>query len=373
MKKIGIFGWGIVAPKSPDIGVFEKNLDRATSWLEPFDGFGPSHFLVGRPDFDFTVYRPWIDARFEPRKYSVLSEKMGNMVKYAVGAFIQALGQNPGIEDLLKELGTRAHVYVGTGLGDFPLQYKLVLHYHKAQKRWNRFWCRKARHSELAAYRRASRSGQQRLLEKLNAPEDPCGLDPEDDAYEDALEAWYAFWVLRSDGLRAYLEELRAIESESVADDIDASKSHLIRHKTSARRKLNKKHGCPTEPWSAVNPNLLWNIPNIPAAQISMLGGITGPTFAPVAACSGFGTALKLAVNAIRLGQAKAAVIGTTDPEPHPLSVGTFFGARVLAHDGQDLQALHRAAGHSRRRRGLYLDRRRSRLPHETRVQAFRP
>jgi 3-oxoacyl-[acyl-carrier-protein] synthase II len=40
-------------------------------------------------------------------------------------------------------------------------------------------------------------------------------------------------------------------------------------------------------------------------------------------------------LNAIQLGQAKVTVIGTTDPEPHPLSVGTFFGARVLSHDGQ--------------------------------------
>ena len=49
---------------------------------------------------------------------------MGNTVKYAVGAFIQALGQNPGLEPLLKELGPQAHIYVGTGLGDFPLQYE---------------------------------------------------------------------------------------------------------------------------------------------------------------------------------------------------------------------------------------------------------
>jgi 3-oxoacyl-[acyl-carrier-protein] synthase II len=100
MKKIGIFGWGVVTPKSPNIDVFEQNLDRATSWLEPFDGFGPSHFLVGRPDLDFTVCKPWIDARFEPRKYSQLNDKMGNTVKYALGAFIQALGQNPEIEEL---------------------------------------------------------------------------------------------------------------------------------------------------------------------------------------------------------------------------------------------------------------------------------
>jgi 3-oxoacyl-(acyl-carrier-protein) synthase len=335
MKKIGIFGWGVVAPKSPNIDVFEQNLERATSWLEPFDGFGPSHFLVGRPEFDFTVCKPWIDARFEPRKYSQLNNKMGNTVKYALGAFIQALGQNPGIENLLRELGTEAHTYVGTGLGDFPLHFKLALVYHKAQKRWNRFWCRDAHHGELAAYRQASPDDRQRMVEECGAPEDPDRLDVEDEGYEDAEEAWYAFWVHRSDGLRTYLDELKTIESESVADDIEKGKGHLIRHKTAARHKLNKKYGCPIEPWNAVDPKLLWNIPNIPAAQISMLGHITGPAIAPVAACSGFGTALKLAVNAIKFEQARVAVVGTTDPEPHPLSVGTFFGARVLSHDGR--------------------------------------
>ena len=89
-KRIGVFGWGVVAPKSPDIDTFENNLKSATSWLEPFDGFGPSNFLVGRPEFDFAVYKSWIDARFEPRKYSQLQSKMGNTVKYAIGAFIQA-------------------------------------------------------------------------------------------------------------------------------------------------------------------------------------------------------------------------------------------------------------------------------------------
>lgn len=335
MKRIGIFGWGVVAPKSPDIDVFEKNLERATSWLEPFDGFGPSHFLVGRPEFDFEVCKAWIDARFEPRKYAQLNSKMGNTVKYAVGAFIQALGQNPGLEALLADLGTEAHVYVGTGLGDFPLHFRHALDYHRAQQRWNRFWCRSEHHGELAAYRQADPGGKAALRARRGAPEDPAFIDAGDERREEVEEAWHAFWVQRSDGLHAYLEELKCIESESVADDIEKEKGHLIRRKTSARRKLNQKYGCPAEPWNAVDAQLLWNIPNIPAAQISMLGRITGPTFAPVAACSGFGTALKLGVNAIRLGEARAVVVGTTDPEPHPLSVGAFFGARVLSHDGR--------------------------------------
>lgn len=335
MKRIGIFGWGIVAPKSSNVETFERNLAQATTWLEPLQGFGRSNFLVGRPEFDFSVYKSWMDERFGPRKYSQLDEKMGNMVKYAIGAFIQSLQQNPGMDKLLQDLETQAHVYVGTGLGDFSLQYDRVLVYYKAQKRWNRFWCQEDKNKELAAYHHASSDEKQRIRNQLESPPDPAGMDSSNESYEDAQEAWYAFWIQRSDGLKRYLEELREIEAEGLTGDIDTGKMHLIRRKTGARRKLNSKYGCPIEPWNAVDPTLLWNIPNIPAAQISMIGKITGATFAPVAACSGFGTALKVAMNAIQLGQAKAAVIGATDPEPHPLSVGTFYGARVLSHDGQ--------------------------------------
>src|SRR5439155_1462948 len=161
-------------------------------------GYGPSNFLVGYPDFDFEAYHAWFDDRFAPAKFAQLNDKMGPMVKYASGSFIQSLKQNPGIEQYLQSLGTKCHVYVGTGL-----------------------------------------------------------------------------------------------------------------------RALNKKWGCPEEPWASVSPNLLWNISNIPAAQISMLGKITGPAFAPIAACASFGVAAKMAVDAIALGEATAVVIGMTDPPPH--------------------------------------------------------
>jgi 3-oxoacyl-(acyl-carrier-protein) synthase len=333
--RIGIFGWGVVAPKSPDIGAFERNLSRATSWLEPFDGFGPNNFLVGNPEFDFERYKPWIDKRFEPRRYSQLESKMGNTAKYAVGAFIQALEQNPGMEPLLQELGSQAHVYVGTGIGDFPLQYELILRYYRAQKNWNRFWCRDEHHQELKAYRTLSHGEQADLRETCGAPVDPAGVDTEADDFDLAEEQWYAYWVSRSDGLRQYLERMKEVEGESISGDIDNGKGPLIRRKMSARRKLNAEYGCPTEPWNAADPSLLWNIPNIPAAQISMLGHITGPAIAPVAACAGFSVSVKMALDAIRSGQARVCVIGMTDPEPHALSVGAFFGARVLSHDGR--------------------------------------
>lgn len=335
MKRIGIFGWGIVAPKSPNIGTFEKNLDRATNWLEPLRGFGPCNFLVGSPEFKFSDYRPWIEDRFKPRKYSQLDEKMGNTVKYAIGAFIQALNQNPGIENLLERLGTQAHVYVSTGLGDFPMHYEKAIRYYKAQQRWNRFWCQENHHRELAAYRKAALPEKKQIIEDVGAPQDPEDVDPLEEHYDDISENWYVFWVMRSNGLQRYLDELKTIEAQSVIGDIETGKVHLMRRKSSAMRKLNVKYGCPTEPWNAVDAKLLWNLPNIPAAQISMLGKITGPAFAPVAACSGFGTALKMGINAVRMGQAKAVVVGATDPEPHPLSVGAFYGAKVLSHDGR--------------------------------------
>ena len=46
-------------------------------------------------------------------------------------------------------------------------------------------------------------------------------------------------------------------------------------------------------------------------------------------------TALKCADYAIQLGEAKVAVVGVTDPPPHPLSVGALYGARVISNDGQ--------------------------------------
>src|SRR5262245_27746684 len=116
-KRIGIFGWGIVAPKSPDIETFRHNLASSDSWLAPFNGFGPDNFLVGTPQFDVDAYEGWVSERFAPRHFQRLVDKMDYPALYAVGAFIQALGQNHGLEEVLQKLGGETHVYVGTGLG----------------------------------------------------------------------------------------------------------------------------------------------------------------------------------------------------------------------------------------------------------------
>jgi 3-oxoacyl-(acyl-carrier-protein) synthase len=114
---------------------------------------------------------------------------------------------------------------------------------------------------------------------------------------------------------------------------VESSKLAVIKEKRTRNAKLQKKWSAPEPPWNAVSSDILWNIHNTPASQVSMLGKIVGMTFAPVAACSSFGYGLKLAFNAIQLGEAKAVVMGMTDSAPHPLTVGGFYNARVVSAD----------------------------------------
>lgn len=327
MKRVGVYGWGIVAPKSPDIEAFAENLQHAESWLAPFEGFGPSTFLVGTPTFDFAEYKDWIDTRFPPTRFPQLVSKMDPFALYAIGAFIQALGQNPGIEEVLQELGTEAHVYVGTGLGAFGAIHDASLKLDRAQRLWDRFWARPERCEALRRHLDGASPDE-------DAPPDPSGLDDPDER-EDAQRAWNAYWAARSDDLHRYLEELAEIEDLSVGGEVEAGKMSLLRERERRRSKLLERWEAPDPPWTRVSAKVLWNIPNIPAAQVSMVGKITGLSFAPVGACATFGVCLKLAMDAIRRGEAKAVVVGAADPPPHPLTVGAFHAARVLAAGGK--------------------------------------
>ena len=307
-SRIGVFGWGTVAPKSPDIDAFARNLAESSSWLAPFDGFGPNNFLAGTPDFQFSRYKSWIDERFPPRHYQTLVEKMDLPTQYAVGAFIQALGQNPGLDQELRSLGTAAHVYVGTGIGNVDTLYHASLELYRAQRQWDRFWSQLENNSALRAAGETCPAGD-----------------------EDSEAAWRHQWMERSPELSAYLAELAAIEDVTIdGPNVDGAKLNAIREKEKRRTKLREKWQAPEPPWN-VSANVIWNLHNTPAAQISILGHIHGLTFAPVAACSTFGVALKLAMDAIRRGEAKVVVVGATDPPPHPLIVGAFYTGRVLS------------------------------------------
>lgn len=173
-KRVGIFGWGVVAPKSPDIETFRNNLEHSNTWLEPFEGFGPNNFLAGNPEFCFDRYAEWINARFPPRHFRNLKEKMDSLALYALGAFIQALGQNRGLEAELKELAGKAHVYVGTGLGSLETTYRASVALYEAQKQWNRFWAQPERNAELRRYL-ASGPEERLSSEEIPAPPEKSG------------------------------------------------------------------------------------------------------------------------------------------------------------------------------------------------------
>lgn len=336
--RVGVFGWGIVAPKSPNIDVFKAKLECSESWLTPFNGFGPDNFLVGDPEFHFADYQDWIGSRFAPRHYQKLKEKMDYPALYAIGAFIQALGQNPGIESELQNLRKETHVYVGTGLGALETTYQASVQLHEAQRLWNRFWAEPEHNSALRAHLNgASGEGSS----NAGVPPDPSATTKD---IGDKEAHWNRYWMERSPELHEYLEELAEIDSLGIDGAIESGKLHAIREREKGRLKLQEKWQAPEPPWN-VSANLIWNIHNTPAAQISILGRITGLSFAPVAACSTFGVALGLAMQAIQCGQAKAVVVGATDPPPHPLTVGSFYNARVLSADRKVSLPLTRLRG----------------------------
>lgn len=341
--RIGVFGWGIVGPKSPTIDAFRKNLASSETWLSPFNGFGPDNFLVGMPQFDFEDYKEWIDRRFAPRHFQTLREKMGVPTLYAIGAFIQALGQNPGLEGEIKALGSRAHVYVGTGLGAVDTAYQSSIQLYEAQQRWDSFWAKPERNAALRDF-----LAKGCKTTEGDVPPEPASVSEENQPA--ARRAWNQYWMRQSSDLQTYLEELAAIDALSIEGHIEAGKLNTIREKEKRRIKLQERWHAPEPPWK-VSANLIWNIHNTPAAQISILGKITGPAFAPVAACSTFGVALHLAMRAIQTGDAKIVIVGATDPPPHPLTVGSFYSGRVLSADRNvsvpltRLQGTHVAGG----------------------------
>jgi 3-oxoacyl-[acyl-carrier-protein] synthase II len=334
--RVGVFGWGIVAPKSPNIEAFADNLQSSESWLAPFNGFGPDNFLVGMPEFRFADYRSWIDARFPPRRFMQLEEKMDLPSLYAIGAFIQSLDQNRGMEEVLQRLGSQAHIYIGMGLGNIGTIHNASIALDRAQRTWDRFWAEPSRNAELRRYLAGESQPD------VNTPAHPALVA--ENAREAAEQEWLHYWAARSPELAIYLEELAEIENLSIDGEVESAKLSVIREKNRLRARLQKKWGAPDPPW-LVTADVVWNIPNTPAAQVSMIGQITGLTFAPSAACSTFGVALRLALRAIECGDAKAVVVGATDPPPHPLVVGAFYTARVISAEGRVSVPLTRLQG----------------------------
>jgi 3-oxoacyl-[acyl-carrier-protein] synthase II len=332
-RRIGIYGWGVVAPGARDVAALEALLRSGRTALTASHRaeLGSGLFATGDPDFTLADYDAWIAQRHGDAYLARMRTKMGENVQFAVGATIQALQCDGRLEPLLRELDEGCQVFIGSGVSDLPESYRAAASLARATRIWNRFW---GQASHCAARRRYE--SERTLPPGAPPPGDPSSLPVDSEDRADALLVWDAYWAERSDELRLFLDRFGAIEQMG-ADDEDHEKAHLnaIRKRVRAHRALVEEMGCPPPPWTAVSPNLIWNIQNAAAAQITMLLNVHGAAWAPVGACSTFGVALKCGRDAILRGEAKAAIVGTTDPRPDSALVGAFHSARVMPGIGE--------------------------------------
>jgi 3-oxoacyl-[acyl-carrier-protein] synthase II len=322
-RRVFLYGCGIVAPGAASLDQFLEDIWNQRVNLVPEPALNNA-FLVGKPKFQFEKYRDWISSRFAPARFTQISDKGGENVYMAVGATIDALTTQPSLEDALKKLDPGVSLCMGSGLGDLPVIFSQGKNWDRTCWAWNHFWADPERNAECAGWRKGAR-------EIEGVPTDPLEQPADSLARVDAWARWDEFWANRSSLLKDYVREFIDIEGGTVGADVAADKLKLIRAKAKAGKQLQEKYGCPTPPWEAVNPTLLWNLPNAPAAQISMLLNLHGSSWNSNGACATFGLLLHEALKDIHTGRSEAAIVGTVDNTPPPEVVSAFFGARVLA------------------------------------------
>jgi 3-oxoacyl-[acyl-carrier-protein] synthase II len=348
-SRVGIYGWGVVAPNAPDVAEFRKLVGAGRTALATghSGATGERLFAVGQPSFDFESYRSWIVARAGETRYNQIRDKMGENCLFALGAFVQAVSTAPGLEEALRSLDEACHVCVGSGLGDLPQAYAAYDSYQSARRIWNRHWA-SAEHCtarrDFEQHGRAPASG-------TVPPSRPDAFAVDSLERLAALEDWNAYWAGESAQREQFESEYMAIERVEVDSDLKNGPLNAIRARERARRSLLQRTGCPPPPWTRVGSELVFSVQNVPAAQISMLLGTHGPAWAAVGACSTFGLALKAATTALQSGEAKAVVVGTTDSRPDPRVVSSFHGARLVPGTGDvnypftSLRGTHVAGG----------------------------
>lgn len=322
-RRVSLYGVGIVSPGASNLREFLSLIQEGRPALSPIEEFQGA-FLIGAPKFNFETYRDWISQRHAPNKFSQLSEKGYSHVRMAVGTSIDALESNPGLEQTLKKIDPRIFVCYGSGFGDLEAYFRGHDEYKNAERAWHKFWAHPERNTALASFISGKGTFE-------NIPCSPSTFEIDTPERAAAWENWNAYWAEKSDGLKDYLREFSELESITIGADVANDKLNVIRAKTKAKKALTDKWKNPVPPWEAVNANLLWNLPNAPAAQVSMLHGIHGVSYASIGACATFGLVLRQAVDGIRGGHYDAAIVGTTDLAPPPELVAGFNAAKVLA------------------------------------------
>lgn len=322
-RKVSLYGVGIVSPGAANLKEFMSLVQEGKPALSPSPELQGA-FLIGQPKFDFEVYRDWITQRHAPNKFSQLADKGYSHVRMAIGTSIDALESNPGLEQALKKIDPRVFVCYGSGFGDVRAYFIGHDEYKTAERAWHKFWAHPERCKPLAEHINGTRVD-------TNAPVSPTTFEIDTPERAAAWEVWNSYWCEKSEGLKDYLREFNEMESITIGADVANDKLNVIRAKTKAKKALQDKWKNPVPPWEAVNANMLWNLPNAPAAQVSMLHGIHGVSYAAIGACATFGLVLRQAMDGIRNGDYDAAIIGTTDLPPPPELVAGFNAAKVLA------------------------------------------
>ena len=324
-RKVFLYGCGVVAPESPNLKAFLKLMRNPHCCLKPYEPL-QNAFLVGHPELSLEPYKEWIVTHLGQSRYHQLTEKARTCVQVGLVSTLDALRvhESSNLWNALKTLDPRVLISIGNAFGDVGVAFESTRRFEKSKAIWNRFWANPIRNAPLKMHLEdsAPASGQ---------PPHPNQYDEDSPQRWEALKVWWEYWAPKSDQFQEFMEKLNSIESQGVGPDVGKDKISLLRFKQRARKKLNDEFKCPPPPWEEIGANLLWNIPNAPAAQISMLLGIHGPAYATYGACATFGLNLKQATDAIAHGHMDAAIIGGADDVPHPEVVGGFFCTKVLA------------------------------------------
>lgn len=349
--RIAVFGWGSVAPGAPDVPslrtlAFEGRSALTAPALGPL---GSGLFVVGEPSLDEARLRQWLARRSNDARAAQWLARAGDCVRFTMACCAEALESQPGLEEALRALDARVRVIIGTGLTDLGEAFRAREDLSRARREWDAFWAHPSRNAALRAH--LERAPSERALHEPDAPIDYQTLPIDSIQRFDAMLAYNAYWCARSDARARFDEKLREIERSPVGDDIDRGPLRAIAARQRALRALVESFGAPPPPWESVDPQLLWSIPNAPAAELTMLLGLHGPAFAPAGACAAFGLSLSLAVEAIRHGECDAAIVGACDPRPLPEVVAAFHRARLTPACGSrndpftELRGTHVAGG----------------------------
>ncbi|MES2615559.1 MAG: beta-ketoacyl synthase N-terminal-like domain-containing protein [Bdellovibrionota bacterium] len=321
-RKVFLYGVGVVAPGSSNLSEFLSFVDQGKSALTPKKSLYNA-FLAGTPKFDFSVYKPWLEERHGPKRYPLLVEKSGDLIKYGAGSLIQAISTTPGLEHAISQIDPKLQIQYSTGLGDLPIIHKSARELDKSLFNWNSFWSTPQRNKALAQHLNGEKKDS-------NCPPHFESFPVDTQERYEAVQTWNSYWAQKSHLLQEYLAKLTKIESEGVnGPDIENAKLSLIRNKIKARNELATEYGYPSPPWESVSSNLLWNIPNLAASQASMLLNLHGEALGVLGACASFGTLVNNAFRDISSGQVDVSIIGAVDASPSDELISAFYGGRL--------------------------------------------